>query len=425
MQSRAVKPVVVLLVLAVMMNVNVQAAWAEVTYSQDCVCAQTSQTNTTVGSLYVTADPEHRLGYYITQLKVSWEVQSGDTVRIRWWDGQASELQATVLSTTQTSVREQIVTAPSSACTAQIELTSGNASGNRYAWIDECTNNYGNTTVFVDPVIETEPPPEEPPPEEPPPEEPPPEQPPSTVDLSGVITELQNIQNQLSGIGNDLGAVKNRMGEIISEIGDVKDSLNTINDRLNDIASDMNSQFNAVKSRLDTISSDLAVVKNDLQTVKNYLTTPRTAQGLQVNPLPTVTFDSTVPDMSEPYQEPYEYDRPDPELPPAVFSPEPLPLAPDPEVMPHDEPVQMEQAVVPNEPLTRDQPLTRESSVMDQPLSREAPRQQDPVIMQDPLTREQPITRNTPYSRENPLTPAQPLTPQTPLTPDPPLTPGG
>ncbi|ADI02563.1 hypothetical protein [Syntrophothermus lipocalidus] len=397
---------------------NTPLVWAEVTYSSECIVASTSETNTTVGSLYVTADPEHRLGYYITQLKVSWEIQPGDSVRVRWWDGQATELQATVLDTGQVSVREQTVTVPSSACTAQIELTSGTATGNRYAWMKECTNNYGNTTVFVDPDIPTEPPPEEPPPEEPPPSG-------GGTDLSGVITELQNIGGQLRDIGGDVATIKSRMSDVISGISEVTDTLDTISSQLDSISSDMNSQFNAVKSRLDTISSDLAVVKNDLQTVKNYLTTPRTAQGLQVNPLPTVTFDSTVPDMSEPYQEPYEYDRPDPELPPAVFSPEPLPLAPDPEVMPHDEPVQMEQAVVPNEPLTRDQPLTRESSVMDQPLSREAPRQQDPVIMQDPLTREQPITRNTPYGRENPLTPAQPLTRQTPLTPDPPLTPGG
>jgi len=391
---QASKLTVCVLLCVLVLTIATPPVRAEVVYSQDCICAQTSSPGTTVGSLYVTADTQHRQGYYLTHLKVSWEVKAGDSVRVRWWDGSANELTPTVLNTSTTSVRGYTVTAPSGACTAQIELTSGSAEGNRYAWIKECTNNYNVTLVFVDPDIQTEPPPEEPPPEEP-----------TTVDLTPVLTAIDGVSSQLANIGSDVAGIKS--------------AVNSISSQLSDLASDMNSQFNAVKSRLDTISSDLAVVKNDVQSVKNYLTTPRTAEGLQVNPLPTVTFDSTVPDMSEPYQEPYEYDRPDPELPPAVFSPEPLPLAPDPEVMHHDEPRQVEQAIARNDPVTRDQPLTRETPVMD------PPRQRDPVMMDEPLTREQPLTRTTPYNRENPLTPQNPLTPDPPLTPQPPLQPGG
>lgn len=396
---------------------NTPLVWAEVTYSSECIVASTSETNTTVGSLYVTADPEHRLGYYITQLKVSWEIQPGDSVRVRWWDGQATELQATVLDTGQVSVREQTVTAPSSACTAQIELTSGTATGNRYAWIKECTNNYGNTTVFVDPDIPTEPPPEEPPPEEPPPSG-------GGTDLSGVITELQNIGGQLTDIGGDVATIKSRMSDVISGISEVTDTLDTISSQLDTISSDMNSQFNAVKNKLDVISSDLAAVKSDVATLKNYFTTPRIAGSLQVNPMPQISFDSTVPDMSEPYQEPYTYDRPDPTMPPAVFGPEPLPFAPEPQVMPHDAPAQVQTPIEPEQPVNREEPRSREPVTVEQPLTREQPRQTDAVIKEPPLSITPPLNRETPLGADAPLARQTPFTPSPPLTPNPPLTPG-
>lgn len=361
------------LIIVALIVLKPTLAFAEVTYSDQCVAASTSEANTIVSSLYVKADTEDKPGYLLTNIKVSWEIKSGDSVVLKFWDGYATELQSITMDTSQLSAREISVTPPETAFSAQIVLSTSSTEGNRYAWFKEGTNNYGVTTVFQDPTI------------------PPPS---GGTDLTPVITEIQAVKDQLSSL-----------------------------------SSDVSSQFNDVKGKLDTISSGI-------NTMKDYFTIPRAAPPLQVAPLPSVSFNSTVPDMSEPYQEPYTYNRPDPVMPSPVGAPEPIPVTPDPVAMPHEEPRQAQEPRQVDQPVQRQDPrqaepvniqeaLARELPRMLDPVIKETPRQRDPVVMDSPLTLDPPISRENPFTTDAPLTPEDPLTPTPPLTPEPPRTQGG
>lgn len=395
----------VLAILAVYILTLTSPVAAEVVNYQYSVDAYTSVPNdTALSSVYITADTQHRPGYELADIYISWEIKAGDTVEVWFWDGQAVELQAFSITPSNTSVRSYKVTPPAGACTAQIVLESGSATGNRYAWIKKFDNNYGDTAVFLDPTIEGDPGDPQDPPDDPP------DDPPTGTDLTEVIAGINEVKGAINGMSSG----------VITELQGVRNQLISL-------TSDMNQQFDAVKSRLDVISNDVSairsdvadikddvsVIKSDVATMKEYFTTPRSPSPLQMNPLPTPSMDSSVPDLSEPYQTPYTYDRDEPTIPPAEFGPEPLPFAPDPEVMPHDEPLLAEAPIVLDEPILRENPRAKD------PIIKEEPRQMDPANMESPRAVDTPITRKNPFGRNNPLTP------QTPLTPTPSIMPGG
>ena len=397
--------------------------------------AYTAEPNSQAESVYIVACTKHYAGYCLTDVRISWEVKTGDIVKVNFWDETATQLQSTTMDTSQTSVRNRVVQIPSGAYWAQIELFSSSEPGLRYAWFKQATNNKGVVTYFPDPEWDegAEPPPYEPPPENPPPYDPP-------EDTSGIMSELSGIRSQLGGISSDirgvnqeLQGIKSQVSSIASDMTEVKSELSGIRSQLNTLTDDMNSQFGDVKNKLDTISADVKVIKSDVAAMKDYITTPRTPPPYQMDPMPQASFDSTISDMSEPHQEPYTYDQPHPTMPPAEFGPEPLPLAPDPEVMPHEEPRQAEEPIQIDEPTPRQDPrpqdpvlkepplqqdpVLKEPPLQQDPVMKEPPRQMDPVRMDPPIETEPPITQETPYQAQPPLTPSPPIAPQPPRTP--------
>lgn len=195
--------------------------------------------------------------------------------------------------------------------------------------------------------------------------------------------------------------------------------------------------FNLIKQLCQQISSDLPVIstnvgviaentgsiKNDMRSMKDYFTTPRTAPPLQPEPLPSVSFEPTIPDISEPALDPYIYDRPDPVIPEPVESPEPLPFAPDPVTMPHDDPITSDSPKQPTEAIVRDEPVPRDPVNMDPPLQQD-PVKMDPPLAQDPVALDPPVSQDPirsmepPRGRDDPIVVDPPLTPTDPLTPE-------
>lgn len=375
---------------------------------------------------YITADTAHRVGREISKVRLSWEIKPGDTIQMIFWDKNASQMPIVNVNSSLLSARKFEINAPKGACTGQIQLTTGTAEGARQVWIKEFdTTYYGTyfgTAVFADPEIMEDPEDPPDPPDPPPQEDPPPYDPGEELSGPDLVDELRQIKGAINGMSSG----------VITELQGLRNHLTSL-------TSDINEQFDEVKNRLDTISEDVSairsdvadikddvsVIKSDVATMKDYFTTPRSPSPLQVNTLPQPAMNSTIPDLTEPYQNPYTYDRAEPTYPPAAFGPEPLPLAPDPHVMPHDEPL------IAETPKQLDPPVTREDPRPTDPVIKEDPRQMDPVNMDPPRGKDEPIARKNPFGKETPITPENPLTPQppinrtTPLTPQPPRTPGG
>lgn len=371
----------ILSLLAVVGLIIIQpvSAWASEVYASAPVYISTSTPNTLiVQSDYMLANVYANDGTLFTQIAVSWELQPGDQVEIRWWDKYANAMPTTTLDTSSVSQRAFTVTPPSGAYAAKLVLRTGSGEGMRYAWWHSATNTNNITTIYPDPDI-------------------------STGGMGGSIP---------SGGTSTTVVVDN---------SDVVSAVNSVKSQLSDLSSDVNSHYSSVKSRLDTISSDV-------KDIYSYISTPRTPANFDVEPLPRVSFDSSIPDFSEPYQEPYRYDRSDPVVPAPASQPEPLPYAPDPQVIPHDDPVPQQEPVQKDAPVVRENPLARAPVYMDDPLqkdpvSMDPPLQRDyvapdpPVQKDSPISLDEPITPDTPFSRDPALQPDPPLTPQPPLLP--------
>lgn len=366
----------ILRLLAVVSLVIIQpvSAWASVTYASNPVYISTSTPDTMiVSSLYMLANYAANDGTTFTDVSVSWELQEGDQIQIKWWDKFNNSLGYMTLDTSNPSSRAVMVTPPSGAYAAKLVLRTGSASGNRYFWWHSATNTNNITTIYPDPDI-------------------------STGGMDGSVP---------SGGTSTTVVVDN---------SDVVGALREVQDQLNSLSSDVHNQFQRVIGLLGDIN--------------NYLTTPRVPDPFDVQPLPDITFDPNPPDISEPYQQPYTYDRPDPSMPQSVDSPEPLPYAPDPQVMAHDQPMQIDQPLQLDHPVQRSTPLQqqavpRQDPIALEPVIKQDPLQRDPVIKEDPIARDTPIIRDAPLTKDTPITPDVPLSRQTPLTPQPPLSPGG
>lgn len=383
--------------IVVFLTLNPTAvAIAETIYYDYSVEAYAAYPNeTSESALYITADSQHRPGYRLQNVQISWEIKAGDTVEVWFWDGNAVELQKFTTTPSNKSVRKYSVTPPTGATTAQIVIKSGSANGNRYAWIKQFDNNQGDTAIFIDPTIDEDP------------------DDPDDPDDPGDPSTGTDLTEVIAGINEVRGAINGMSSGIITEFQGVRS-------QLTNLTSDMNNQFEGVKSRLDTISndvsvirSDVAVIRNDVAAMKNYFITPRSPSPLHMDPLPQPVMDPSIPDLTEPYQTPYTYDGDEPTVPPADFGPGPLPFAPDPEVMPHDD------------PLVSDAPR-----ILDNPVPRENPRAKDPVIKEDPhpmdsAKMDPPWAVDTPTTRQDPLGPDAPLGRENPIAPTPPLAPGG
>lgn len=378
MRSNISRKILSLLTLISLIIIQPVTAWASVVYAPEPAdYISTSAPNTLiVQNRYMVANIYANDGTLFTQLSVSWELQPGDQLEIRWWDRQINFISTTTLDTSNISRRAVSVTPPSNAYAAKLVLRTGSGEGTRYAWWHSAANTNNITTIFPDPEISSDE---------------------GSIPSSGSNTT------------------------VVVDNSDVVSAINSVKSQLNNLTSDVNGHYSAVRNRLDTISSD---IKN----IYSYISTPRTPSNFDIEPLPRVSFDSGIPDISEPYQEPYRYDRADPVVPAPASQPEPLPYAPDPQVIPHDDPVPQQEPLQKDVPVARENPLSRTPVNMDDPLqmdpvSMDPPLQREYVAPDPPLQRDSPIAPDVPLSREPAIQRDPALQPDPPLTPQPPLLP--
>lgn len=242
------------------------------------------------------------------------------------------------------------------------------------------------------------------------------------VDITPVVNAIEVIQGQLSTIHGQFDNATSRLTAIQGHVNTIQGQISTVQD-----------QFETVIDQLDTVQGQINTLDSHVQDIHDYISTPRTSQPITVN-IPQVSIDPTPPPVEEPYQQPYQYNRPTGqyELPPMVDSPGPLPLIPDPVTMEHDLPAVIDQPIQADQPVQVDpayveDPIIRDPINMEQPIVQEPVRIEQPIA-QDPPMREEP-KQLTPFSPEPPIPKSpiinrsEPLNSEAPFTPDPPLTP--
>lgn len=235
-----------------------------------------------------------------------------------------------------------------------------------------------------------------------------------TVDLTPIVGALQTIQGQLNDIKGELSS----LGSGGVPGGDISDIVDAIQDQTSDITGEISSMSSQLSGKLTTINSKL-------QDIYGYISTPRTSQPLTVN-MPETTFDPTPPVVSEPYQQPYKYDKPPAQTQPFADSPGPLPMPPDPWTMEHDPAANIEQPkqidpVIKDTPRAQD-PVNIDAPIPQDPVIKDTPRAPDPVIKDTPRTPD-PVATETPRVINVPIQPAQPAGRDNPVTPAAPIAP--
>lgn len=421
----------IILALALLFTLPFDMAYADTITASSPAYIYTSSPNTTVEDRYMLAgtyqgnpplasDP----GIYLTSVSVSWLVQSGDQLAIKYFDYQGNLIGTRTIDP-NTTTPPYSDTPPAGTYAAKLVLTSGDISGDRYFWYESVSNTNGITVLYPAPVSGSgiigggggEPPPPPPPSSDP------------------MLTELQNINSQLNTITRKLNTLIANSATMISQLGLIGDYLSSINSLLSQAVNELqgvNSRLDTVNDKLDTVNSQLSAIKGKLNDIYTYLSTPRTANTITVNP--STPYFSPYPNMPEPpYTTPYQYNRDQylPQMPPEEPSPGPLPPIPAPTVMEHEPPVQRDQPITKDtplerEPAIRDQPLQKDPVVRDEPLPRDPvvrdnPLSRDPVVRDSPLSRDPVIQRDTPLQREEPIVRDAPLQRDPPLQPEPPL----
>ena len=208
--------------------------------------------------------------------------------------------------------------------------------------------------------------------------------------------------------------IQNIWQQISKDLPVISTSVNTIAENTGAIKNDTS----AIRANTDTIKSDTGAIKNSIGALKDYITTPRGAPSLNVPSLPTVPINSSVPDMSEPAQNPYTFDRPVPQMPAPIGSPGALPFAPDPTIMPHDDPL-LRDSPLGQDPINVEAPLERDPVNVEAPLERD-PVSIDPPLAQDVVSIESPLAQDPVIGADGPVTAEPPVTPAPPVVPDPP-----
>lgn len=275
-----------------------------------------------------------------------------------------------------------------------------------WAYIASETDSQGNTLIFDAPA--------------------PPSSGGGSVDLSPVVDALQVIQGQLTDIKGQINTLTGGSGGVSNS--DIVDAIQDQTDSIGDQISDMS---DLISGKLTTIQGKLNDINSGVQNTYSYISTPRVSQPLATN-LPTTTFDPTPPPVTEPYQQPYKYSRPAPQVPAFLDSPGPLPISPAPRVMEHDPAAEIDQPIQKDktltiDPVSKDVPRTPDPANIDTPITKdpvlkETPNTQDPVIRETPKSQD-PVVRETPRATDNPIQAEQPKGRESPITPAPPLIP--
>lgn len=392
------RPILAVFFTILLLMLNVTPAWATTYTAPAPAYVFTSSSNTTVTDPnFMEADSSGQNLSYITDIHVSWSLQSGDSVAVLWYDGSFNLIGTANLSASPLSATGIEVLPPGGAYSAKLQLSSSSSAGNRFFWWADLTNSAGNTTVFPAPsgvssgsgAIAS-----------------------PVMDFQPVIDAINSLGTQLTGISGQLTGVSSQLSGI-------------------------SNQLTGVSGQLSAITGQLSGINSTLNNLTGYITTPRQSTPLAFGALsPQPTFDPTPPTIPDAPQAPYTYDKPIPQMPAFVDTPQPLPSMPDPaqSIMPHDPPITKDSPAILNIPLSPQQPAIQNNPTLpDQPLSPDAPLQQQPYTPQPPIPQQgytpqpplpqqgyapqQPISSSAPYSAQTPLQSQPPLTPKAPLIP--------
>ncbi|MGB9623182.1 MAG: hypothetical protein ACPL07_04975, partial [Candidatus Bathyarchaeia archaeon] len=240
----------IILALALLLTLPFDMSYADTITASSPAYIYTSSPNTTVEDRYMLAGAYHGdpplasdPGIYITGVSVSWLVQSGDQLAIKYFDYQGNLIGTRTIDP-NTTAPPYSDTPPAGTYAAKLVLTSGDISGDRYFWYESTSNNNGITVLYPAPVSgsgiigggggggggtgggEEEPPPSSG-------EEPPPEQ------SDPVVTELQGIKSQLDMIIEQLDDVLENSDTMISELRVIKNYLSSIDDQLGEVLDEL------------------------------------------------------------------------------------------------------------------------------------------------------------------------------------------
>ncbi|MDD2230790.1 MAG: hypothetical protein PHY48_15495 [Candidatus Cloacimonetes bacterium] len=392
----------------------------------------TSSPNTTVEQSEISWGEQHVHGLTIVETVVKIQAQPGDQVMLRWYDSNGNSFGSSTISGTVCHV-----TPPAGTYGAKLILTSSSATGDRWAWRHSGTNSAGNTSFCPDPDLTSTT---------------------GVLDelgdvnstllvlsdvLSQLLTELQSqygsvtvdfsaVLGELESINSSLGTVNNRLDSVVSGLDSVvsgldsvvsgldtvNSNLETVNNRLDSVVSGLdtvNSNLEIVNNRLDSVISGLDTIDSHVVDIYDYFSTPRTPQAFSID-MPNMSIDSTPPAITEPHQQPYTYDRPTQqfEMAPFVDSPSPLPIIPEPTIMPHEPPSVIDQPLLLDQPVNVNPPLQLDPVIISEPLTMDPPKREEPLPI-TPIERDQVLDRQQPLGTDSPITPDPPITPSPPL----------
>lgn len=372
-------------------------------------------------------------GKTIASITVGWnKMQDGDRADAEFYDSSKGNTWGEILITTANGQGSGDLVCPSGYAPTQVTMVLGTGSlaGSRVMWYKSINYTDGTQDTFPEP----------------------------DSSITGISTTTPDYTNQLNNISSQITELQNLINQLTSQLNDLKTKLDSVNNQLNSILNNANTLNNMVGSTSDpnsvigqlntsngqlanlntgqnTMIGQLGNIGTVLNNLGNYIQTPVASQPLGtgvLNPVPT--FDGTPPQItvSSPQgssggSSPYVYDRSIPQMPTFVDSPSPLPQAPDPSSMPHDNPIQQETASQPNSALTPQSALSPSSALSPQsPISPQAPSIQAPLTP-DPVSTDSPYSRQAPvgqsgYTRQDPIASSgyamqAPITPQAPLTP--------
>lgn len=324
-------------------------------------------------STYLFANRLYNDGTLLTEATICWSLCPGDNFYVKFYDRNMNEIpnsQYSYYPSPPLTGQDEPVPIPSNTWAAKLFLRTSGIEGIRSIWWKTGKNTNDVVTIFPDPGLNT---------------------------TGGNVSQAST--------NSSISVIDPALGEAINNVV---------------------SQLNGISSKLDEccqqIKEELEGIKAPLQNINNYLTTPREAEPLQLS-MPGINFDTTVPEVIEPYRQPYVYNRPEPTVSTPISSPGPLPYAPDPVIMAHDEPLEADPPFSPQDPITPQEPVSRQQPLTVQQVSMDPPLERQFVSPQTPLTPQQPLERQNPITPEVPLNPQQPLSRQDPLIPDPPLQP--
>lgn len=375
----------------------------------------TDQPNTTViDDEYLRADSQYPDPTdELTSITVKYYCYPDDRLYIIHYDINGNEISQQQVPVATSGI--YTYSPPSGTFATKLKMVTGSSTGTRYFWYSKATNNKGLTVTFDDPIKNygiidtgTEPPSEEPPSEG------------NSCDICVELGEIKSILNTLlSDIYDEITYIKSELQQVNSNLDNIYYSVDNNFQMVLYELYYANSTLTSIKSDTDDIRETTHDIRDTVEDIYDYLSTPRDADIYitSVN-IPNVNK----PSIPERERNTGEEDTLSLSMPGDVMSPGPLPTIPEPVIMEHEEPREIQEPMQPQEPIQQQQPIQQQEPLQPQdPIQRQEPLEQQYIQPQPPISPQTPKYPQTPITPQTPLSPQDPLQPQPPLQPNPPL----